>query len=114
MAIGCHATREDNATWTTWSSADSTLRVDSAAGEVARQGTTSPSNTSAATNATNPAMPARVLPPRAEPELPRSYVDTRYVAPSGRRHIVRRGDNLQSTLDAAQPGDVILLEPGAT
>jgi hypothetical protein len=49
-----------------------------------------------------------------DPELPRVSVDTRYVAPTGGTRTVRAGDNLQATLDAARPGDVILLEAGAS
>src|SRR5438128_2238704 len=94
-AVGCHPARDSSETWTTWSSAD-TATTDSS---------TSPAPTAA---------PPRTLPPRAEPELPRTYVDTRYVAPSGRRVMVRRGENLQAALDAAQSGDVLLLEPSAT
>ena len=47
------------------------------------------------------------------PELPRIFLDTRHIPSTGRRVIVRPGDDLQRALDAAQPGDVILLQPGA-
>lgn len=50
--------------------------------------------------------------PRA-PELPRVTIDTTYVPVPGRSHTVRRGDNLQAALDAARPGDEIVLEAGA-
>jgi len=50
----------------------------------------------------------------APPELPRSYVDTTYVAPTGATLAVAAGGNLQAALDAAQPGDVVTLQAGAT
>lgn len=46
--------------------------------------------------------------------LPRGTVDTRYVEPTGRTVRVEARGDLQSALDRAQPGDVILLAPGAT
>ena len=48
------------------------------------------------------------------PELPRAYVDTTYVPPTGSTLYVAAGANLQAALDAAQPGDVVALQPGAT
>ncbi len=51
----------------------------------------------------------------APPELPRSYINTTYSPPTdGTTHVVNAGDNLQSVINAAQPGDVILLQAGAT
>ena len=50
----------------------------------------------------------------AQPELPRTYLQTAYAAPSGQRHLVRAGDSLQAALTAAAPGDLITLEAGAT
>jgi hypothetical protein len=49
-----------------------------------------------------------------KPELPRLYVDTTYVPPSGRTIAVSAGEDFQAALNAAQPGDVIMLEAGAT
>lgn len=49
-----------------------------------------------------------------KPELPRSFVDTRYVPPSGRTITVHEGSDFQRALDRARPGDVITLEAGAT
>ncbi|MFN2567925.1 MAG: hypothetical protein ABR499_23290 [Gemmatimonadaceae bacterium] len=49
-----------------------------------------------------------------DPELPRVFVDTRYAPPTGRTHTVRAGESVQAALDAAQPGDAILLEAGAS
>src|SRR5712692_1994257 len=52
---------------------------------------------------------------RAEaPELPRSHVDTTLVPPSGSTILVRSGGDLKAALEAAQPGDVVALEAGAT
>jgi hypothetical protein len=50
----------------------------------------------------------------ATPELPRASVDARYVAPTGRSIDVPAGGDLQSAVNSASPGDVILLQPGAT
>jgi hypothetical protein len=47
------------------------------------------------------------------PAPPRVFLDTSYVAPSGRTIAVAKGGNLQAALNAAQPGDVVSLEPGA-
>ena len=49
----------------------------------------------------------------SDPEPPRLHVDTTYVAPTGRTLAVRAGGDFQAALDAAQPGDVVTLEPGA-
>ncbi|HJR41079.1 MAG TPA: hypothetical protein VJ812_03270 [Gemmatimonadaceae bacterium] len=48
------------------------------------------------------------------PELPRSTVDTRIVAPTGKTIAVPSGGNLQQALDQAQPGDVVTLQAGAS
>lgn len=48
------------------------------------------------------------------PELPRLYVDTTYVPPSGRSLRVSAGGDFQAALNQARPGDVITLEAGAT
>jgi hypothetical protein len=48
------------------------------------------------------------------PELPRRLLDTRYVAPTGRTLNVPVGANLQTAIDSARSGDVIVLQPGAT
>src|SRR5262247_1397356 len=49
-----------------------------------------------------------------DPEPPRVYLNTGYAAPTGRSITVNAGGNLQSALDQAQPGDLILLQAGAT
>lgn len=50
----------------------------------------------------------------AEPELPRALIDTRVTRVTGSARRVRKGDDLQAAIDAARPGDELLLEPGAT
>jgi hypothetical protein len=50
----------------------------------------------------------------AEAERPRTLLDTTYVPPTGRTLAVPAGGDFQAALDAAQPGDVITLEAGAT
>src|SRR5262245_20588080 len=49
-----------------------------------------------------------------DPQLPRVFLNTDYVAPTGQTIVVSEGGNLQAALDQAQPGDVILLQAGAT
>lgn len=53
--------------------------------------------------------PARPVPPAP----PRAFLDTSYTPPSGRTIQVSAGGDLQAALKAAQPGDLITLEPGA-
>jgi len=48
------------------------------------------------------------------PELPRVYLATDYVAPTGQTLTVPAGGDLQAALDAAQRGDEIVLEAGAS
>jgi hypothetical protein len=48
------------------------------------------------------------------PEPPRVFLDTTLVAPSGQTIAVASGGNFQAALNAAQPGDVITLQAGAT
>ena len=50
----------------------------------------------------------------ASPERPRATVNTDDVRPTGRTIAVPAGGNFQAVLNAAQPGDVITLEAGAT
>jgi len=47
-------------------------------------------------------------------ELPRVFLDTHYVPPAGRIIRVHAGQDLQQALDAAQPGDQVTLDAGAT
>ncbi|MBI3652038.1 MAG: PKD domain-containing protein [Acidobacteria bacterium] len=57
------------------------------------------------------AAPAQTL---NEPELPRLLLDTTYQAPTGNIINVAAGGNFQAALNAANPGDVIVLQAGAT
>ncbi|MCA9737545.1 MAG: Ig-like domain-containing protein [Gemmatimonadetes bacterium] len=65
---------------------------------------------------TSSSTPPPPPPPAAgAPELPRTYVNTTYQAPTGGRTIrVRQGDNLQSAINQAQRGDILMLDAGAT
>jgi len=47
------------------------------------------------------------------PAPPRVFIDTSYKPPSGRSIPVAKGGDLQAAIKAAQPGDVLVLEPGA-
>jgi hypothetical protein len=47
-------------------------------------------------------------------ELPRALIDTRYVQPTGRTISVPSGGDLQGAINAAQRGDVIVLQAGGT
>jgi hypothetical protein len=47
-------------------------------------------------------------------ELPRVFLDTHYIPPSGRIIRVHAGEDLQKALDVAQPGDQVMLDAGAT
>jgi hypothetical protein len=49
----------------------------------------------------------------ALPAPPATYLNTGPVAPSGRTITVNAGGDFQGALNAAQPGDVIALQPGA-
>ncbi len=49
----------------------------------------------------------------AAPAPPRTYLNTSPVSPTGRTITVNAGGNLQSALDSAVPGDVIVLQAGA-
>jgi len=76
--------------------------------------TTAKSGTPAPTPSPTP-PPAPTPPPSpGAPELPRSFLDTDYRVPTGQTIPVNVGGDLQSALNQAQPGDVILLQAGAT
>src|SRR5690242_13305068 len=50
----------------------------------------------------------------ADPQPPQAFVDTTYVAPTGRVISVPAGGSLQAAIDSAVYGDVIELAQGAT
>jgi hypothetical protein len=60
----------------------------------------------------NRPRPAALAPD--EPEPPRVFLDTTYVAPAGKTIKVMAGGSVQAAIDQAQPGDVIQLQAGAT
>ncbi len=47
-------------------------------------------------------------------ELPRTYLDTRYIAPTGKTINVPAGGSLQTAINSAERGDQIVLAAGAT
>lgn len=49
-----------------------------------------------------------------EPELPRVLLDTSFPTTGGKTITVNENDNLQAALNAAQPGDTVVLQAGAT
>jgi hypothetical protein len=64
------------------------------------------------TEPTEPAEPT--VPSSGRSALPRRFLDTDEVAPTGRTIPVRAGDNLQAAINAAVPGDELVLQAGAT
>jgi hypothetical protein len=64
-------------------------------------------------SASTPTAPTTPIPLQPA-ELPRVFLNTAYVAPTGATLTVAVGGDLQQALNAAQSGDVILLAPGAT
>jgi hypothetical protein len=65
-------------------------------------------------SATVPPPRVDTLPRDSIADLPRATVDTRYVVPTGQVIRVDARGNLQSALNKAQPGDVVMLASGAT
>jgi hypothetical protein len=64
-------------------------------------------------NAQQPvAQSSAAQPPMPQP--PKAFIDTTYHRPSGREIKLHDGDDLQSAINEAQPGDILLLDPGAT
>ena len=79
------------------------------------QGSTGSSNSG---SSTPPPAAAPPPPPPASSgnvaELPREFLDTRMPSTTGKTIRVPANGNLQAALDAAQPGDRVLLAPNAT
>ena len=69
---------------------------------------------SGATSDVIPAQTVDTLPRDSVADLPRLKVEPKYVQPIGRQIRVDVGGNLQRALNQAQPGDVVLLAPGAS
>src|SRR5215475_2224135 len=61
-----------------------------------------------------PADPPSLTSAAEDPEMPRVFLNTDYVTPTGQTITVNVGGNLQSALNQARPGDVIMLQAGAT
>src|SRR6202035_266017 len=57
---------------------------------------------------------AESRPPGSPPELPRVSVELPAGPAKGPVRVLAAGDDLQAALDAAQAGDVIAIDPGAT
>ncbi len=104
----------------TWSSSNTTVATVSASGMVTAistgsttvTATTSGKSGSAALTVSSSNTPSGVA--INPPELPRAYVPTTYPAITGTTRTVPAGGDLQAALNAAQPGDQIVLTPGAT
>src|SRR5215475_7767077 len=56
--------------------------------------------------------PATLAP--GDPEPPRVFLDTTYIAPAGKTINVAAGGDVQAAIDQARPGDVIELQAGET
>ena len=52
--------------------------------------------------------------PDVKQALPKVYIDTTYVAPTGKTIAVKAGDDLQKAIDSASPGDVVSIDPAGT
>jgi hypothetical protein len=63
---------------------------------------------------TSPSSVSVPIAAAGDPELPRIYLNTTYVPPTGRTLTVNAGGDFQSALNQALPGDVIVLQAGAT
>jgi len=77
-----------------------------------RQPVAPPFDTSIIESVMNQPRPATLAPD--DPEPPRVFLDTTYVAPAGKTINVAAGGDVQAAIDQAQPGDVIMLQAGAT
>src|SRR5262245_29514968 len=60
----------------------------------------------------NQPRPATLAP--GDPEPPRVFLDTTYIAPAGKTINVAAGGDVQAAIEQARPGDVIKLQAGAT
>src|SRR5438874_7082947 len=62
----------------------------------------------------SPECPTVASDPQIKQALPQATVDTTMPAMTGKTTTVKSGDSLQAAIDAAQPGDTLALEAGAT
>src|SRR5262247_3968347 len=77
-----------------------------------RQPVASPFDASIIESVLNQPRPASLAP--GDPEPPRVFLDTTYIAPDGKTINVAASGDVQAAIDRAQPGDVIKLQAGAT
>lgn len=56
---------------------------------------------------------AAIVSGATDPTPPQVFLDTHYVTPTGTTRTVNSGGDLQAAIDAAQPGDEIVLQAGA-
>src|SRR5262245_26892447 len=77
-----------------------------------RQPVASPFDASIIESVLNQPRPATLAP--GDPEPPRVFLDTTYVAPAGKTINVMAGGSVQAAIDQARPGDVIKLQAGET
>src|SRR5262250_2270034 len=77
-----------------------------------RQPVGAPFDASVIESVLNRPRPATLAP--GDPEPPRVFLDTTYVAPAGKTINVAAGGDVQAAINKAQPGDVIKLQAGAT
>src|SRR5919106_5454897 len=77
-----------------------------------RQPVATPFDASIIESVMNQPRPATLAP--GDPEPPRVFLDTTYIAPAGKTINVAAGGDVQAAIDRAQPGDVIMLQAGAT
>src|SRR5512145_2659585 len=77
-----------------------------------RQPDAAPFDASIVESILNQPRPATLAP--GDPEPPRVFLDTTYIAPDGKTINVAASGDVQAAIDRAQPGDVIKLQAGAT
>src|SRR5262249_5020196 len=77
-----------------------------------RQPGATPFDTSIIESVMNQPRPATLAP--GDPEPPRVFLDTTYIAPAGKTINVAAGGDVQAAIDQARSGDVIKLQAGAT
>jgi len=61
-----------------------------------------------------PSLALTASPTSVQPELPRTFLNTTYVPPTGKIIKVNAGGDLQAAINAAAPGDVVVIQAGAT
>lgn len=108
-------------TWTTGNQSVATVSSDGVVTAVASGSTTVRAASGSASATSVVTVDAVTAPPPPPPppsgglaELPRAWVNTDWVEPTGKVISVPAGGNLQAAIDGAQRGDVIELQAGAT